>query len=154
MATYALLLEHTLPIQISAKGFLAGIEDFIRFPEHYIDALEHSEVLEETALGNAKTFRRKLDYGTFSFEETVTLTEKYEFIERVPSLGEAGSSLFKIQFKSLSDASAEVVFTYRGSSEQKLPAAIAKLREAAWIAKDKQFVEKIQKQFGNIGSSS
>ncbi len=153
MATYALLLEHTLPIQISARGFLAGIEDFIRFPEHYIDALEHSEILEETAAGSAKTFRRKLNYGTFSFVETVTLTEKLEFIEQVPSLGEVGSSLFKIQFKSLSEAAAEVVFTYRGSSEM-LPSTIAKLREAAWIAKDKQFVEKIQKQFGNIGLSS
>ncbi len=152
MKDYELVLEHHLPISLSKKGFVLGLFQLARHPQNYIEALEASEILEEKKEGEATVFRRKLKFPSFSFEDLVCVREDGEFVEEVPAIGEMSASSFTICYKEQSPEAGVVFFTYHEKEKTKLPSNIKNLREAAWIAKDKQFIAKLEAQFG-LGSN-
>ncbi len=152
MKDYELVLEHRVPVALSKKGFVLGLLQLARCPQNYIEALEGCEVLEVREEGSKKVFRRKLQFPSFSFEDVVTVTEQGNFIEEVPAIGEMSASSFSIGYKERTEKAGDALFTYHEKEKLALPDNIKKLREAAWIAKDKQFIEKLEAQFG-LGSN-
>ncbi len=147
MKDYELVLEHRVPVTLSKKGFVLGLLQLARCPQNYIEALEGCEVLEVKEEGSKKVFRRKLQFPSFSFEDVVSVTEAGEFIEEVPAIGQMSASSFSIRYKERSSEAGDALFTYHEKEKTPLPDNIKKLREAAWIAKDKQFIEKLEAQF-------
>lgn len=152
MKDYELVLEHRLTVSLSQKSFSMGLMELAKHPQHYIEALTDCEILEEKTEGGKKVFSRKLQFPSFSFEDVVSVTDTAEFIEEVPAIGEMSSSSFSIRYEVRSEKEGEAIFTYHEKEKTALPDNIKKLREAAWIAKDKQFIEKLEAQFG-LGSN-
>ena len=148
MKDYELVLEHRVPVKLTQKGFVLGLLQLARHPQNYIDSLEGCEILEEKEEDSKKVFRRKLQFPSFSFEDVVSVTDAGEFIEEVPAIGEMSSSSFSICYKEQSSEAGDALFAYHEKEKTALPDNIKKLRESAWIAKDKQFIEKLEAQFG------
>lgn len=144
MTGYILAHTHELDSPLTPEAFMRGIEDFSRRPHVYIDGLEQSEILEEKQVAERKFFRRRLCFGKFSFEDMVTLSDKMGFVEQIPAVGEISASLFIICFKKLSRDRIRVRFTYREDANVQLPEFVKKLRQEAWVAKDRGLLEKIE----------
>ncbi len=151
MKDYELVLEHRLPCALSKEAFSLGLMEFARRPHNYIEALTDCKILKEEAKDGAKVLYRKLTFPSFSFEDVLTIKEG-ELREEVPAIGEMTSSRFSIRFEAGNANQNTILFTYHEKEKTVLPENIKKLREAAWIAKDKQFIEKLEAQFG-LGSN-
>ncbi len=148
MSEYEFVFEHRLPTSLTKESFALALLEFVRRPQNYIEALEDCEILEETSQDEKRIFRRKLKFPTFSFEDRVVLTQNGEFIEEVPAIAELPASRFSISFEAHSQARSEVLFTYHEKEKLELPQNIKNLRQAAWVAKDKALMGKLEAQFG------
>ena len=127
---------------------MLGLREFVLYPQHYIESLVGCEILKETEEDSKKVFHRRLEFPSFSFKDVVCVTGNGEFNEQVPAIGQMTSSSFSIRYEPITKLNGEIVFTYCEKEKTELPSNIKRLREAAWIAKDKCFVQKIEAQFG------
>lgn len=132
---------------MTLEDFCRGLEDFVYRPQVYIETLKGAVILEEKTVGTRRVIHRKVEFETFSFEDTVTLTPNAEMIERVAPFGQTAGSLYLVRGEKLSCDSIRVTFTYRESDTVRLPEKLARLRHLAWAQKDRKLLDQIKDTF-------
>lgn len=150
MAEFAQVFEHTIAIPkkkgVTREKLWAAVTDYARHPENYVDAMEKSSVLSETKGERRVALKRRIDFGNFAFEDTVTLIHGEKMINTVPAMENCPASFFAITLENIEGL--QLKFTYR---EVFTPGVtnnpqIMAIRSQAWKQKDEAFVQKILSQ--------
>lgn len=147
MSEYVLAYEHSVQANMTLEAFCRGLEDFARRPQAYIETLKGVVLIEEKSDGARCVIRRKIEFETFSFEDTITLTPGGEMIEKIAPFGQTAGSLYLVRGERLSHDSIRVTFTYRESDAEHLPEKLARLRHLAWAQKDRKLLDQIKDTF-------
>ncbi|MCF0252791.1 MAG: DUF1857 family protein [Duodenibacillus sp.] len=142
-----LVHEHTVaaPAGLAAPALFAGLLDFIRRPELYVDALQGAKVeAREAPAGRGWTFERELDFGGFSVRDAVQALAPRTIITRVAAAAGIPPSRFVITLEPAGAALAARFAYYEdpapGVSDN--PGVMA-LRRRAWEAKDRDVMARV-----------
>lgn len=140
------------PAAISREALLAGIAEFARHPERFVEGLDRAEVLSEDkpdAQSGGISFWRQTAFGPHKFRERVTLLPEGCRTE-CPAAEGRPASAFEMHVEEPSKGDLFVRFLYdeEPSAEADPEAeAIAALRRRAYEMKDRAVIESILSRF-------
>lgn len=139
-----------LPIELTREDLAAGIADFARHPDRYINEADASrvtgpEVREETG---SVVFDREICFGKLRFEETVRLFEDGTYVAHIEADNVRPASDFTMKIE---EPEAGVFFVRFIYDEDREPAKkesvqeqrISALRRMAYESKDRDVLSKI-----------
>lgn len=147
-----------LPFRLTRAELAAGIAEFARCPDRFIEEASGSRITRPEAPGaepGSVVFGREIRFGGLAFEETVELLEDGSCRTHIDADAGRSASDFLMRIEEPEDGVFFVRFVYHEDREPPVRESaqerqIAELRRLAYESKDRSVLERI---LGNIAQA-